>query len=49
MIQSLQFLNLGTASRTRVRLRKAPLSRGISGGVESLSEAMSLTLPVFGD
>jgi hypothetical protein len=50
MIQSLQFLNLGTASLTRVRLRrKAPLSRGISGGVESLSEAMSLTLPVFGD
>ena len=49
MIQSLQFLNLGTASLTRVRLRKAPLSRGISGWVESLSEAISLTLPVFGD
>ena len=49
MIQSLQFLNLGTASLTRVRLRKAPLSRGISGGVESLSEAMSLTLSVFGE
>ena len=49
MIQSLQFLNLGTASLTRVRLRKAPLSRGISGGVESLSKAMNLNLPVFGD
>ena len=49
MIQSLQFLNLGTASLTRVRLKK-PLFRGAyQGGVESLSEAMSLTLPVFGD
>ena len=49
MIQSLQFLNLGTASLTRVILRYAPLSRGISGGIESLSDAMSLTLSVFGE